>query len=89
VYRHFLVNDLPVLFEHVPLHQQHMWFMHDGTPPHYLRVVRQHLNRTFGEQWIGRGDPVNWPARSPDLNPLDFWLTVVVLKVFGVFSADQ
>lgn len=22
--------------------------------------------------WIGRGGPVPWPARSPDLNPLDF-----------------
>jgi hypothetical protein len=71
----FLVNGLPVLLEHVPLHQrQHMWSMHDGAPPHCLRTVRQHLNQTFGEQWIGRGGPVNWPARSPDLNSLDFWL---------------
>jgi hypothetical protein len=23
---------------------------------------------------MGRGGPVNWPARSPDLNLLDFWL---------------
>ena len=23
---------------------------------------------------IGQGGPVPWPARSPDLNPLDFWL---------------
>jgi hypothetical protein len=75
VCRRFLVNDLPVLLEHVPLHQrQHMWFMHDGTPPHFLRIFRQHLNQTFGEHWIGHGSPVNWPARSRDLNPLDFWL---------------
>jgi hypothetical protein len=32
------------------------------------------MNQTFGEQSIGRRDPVNWPARSPDLSPLDFWL---------------
>jgi hypothetical protein len=65
----FLVNDLPVLMEHAPIHQrQHTWFMH------FLRIVRQHLNQTFGEQLIGRGGPVNWPARSPVLNPLDFWL---------------
>jgi hypothetical protein len=74
-YDRFWVNDLPVVFEHVPLHQrQHMWFMHDGAPPHFLCVFRQHLNQTFGEQWIGRGGPVSWPARSPDLNSLDFWL---------------
>jgi hypothetical protein len=37
VYQCFLVNDLPVLLEHVPLHQrQHMWFMYDGAPPHCL-----------------------------------------------------
>jgi hypothetical protein len=49
-----------------------MWFMHDGAPPHFLGIVREHLNLTFAEQWIGRGGPVNRPARSPDLNPLDF-----------------
>jgi hypothetical protein len=43
VYRHFL-NGLPVPLEHVPVHQQqHMWFMHDRAPPHFLRTVRQRL----------------------------------------------
>jgi hypothetical protein len=51
-----------------------MWFMHDGAPIHFLCSVRQHLNQTFGEQWIGYGGPVNWPAQFSDLNPLDFWL---------------
>jgi hypothetical protein len=75
VYHRFLVNDSPVLLEHVPLYQrQHVWSMHDGAPPHFLGTLRQHLIQTFGEHWIGRGSPVNWPARSPDLNPLDFWL---------------
>ena len=23
---------------------------------------------------MGRGGPIQWPARSPDLSPLDFWL---------------
>jgi hypothetical protein len=48
--------------------------MNDGAPPHFFQIVRQHLNQTFGEQWTGSRSPVNWPARSPDLNPLDFWL---------------
>jgi hypothetical protein len=47
VYQRFLVNDLPVLLEHVPLHQrQHTWFMHVGAAPRFLRIVRQHLNQT-------------------------------------------
>jgi hypothetical protein len=40
----------------------------------FPRTVRQHVNQTFGEQWIGRGGLVNWPARSPDLISLDIWL---------------
>jgi hypothetical protein len=74
VYHRLFVNHLPVLLEHVLRHRQHMWFMHDGAPPHFLRTVRQHLNQAFDEQWTGRRGPVNWPARSPDLNTLDFWL---------------
>ncbi|KAJ4439818.1 hypothetical protein ANN_07946 [Periplaneta americana] len=34
----------------------------------------QHLDRRFPDRWIGRGGPVAWPSRSPDLNPLDFYL---------------
>jgi hypothetical protein len=75
LYHRFLVNDLLILLEHVPVHQRQLtWFMHDGAPPHFLRIVRQHLNQTFGEQWIGRGSSVSWPARSPDLSALDSWL---------------
>jgi hypothetical protein len=59
----------------MPIHQrQHMWFMHGGAPPHFLHTVTQHLNQTLREQWIGRGGPVNWPAPSPALILLDFWL---------------
>ncbi|GBM54566.1 hypothetical protein AVEN_157070-1 [Araneus ventricosus] len=49
-----------------------VWFQHDGAPPHYTNDVRKHLNVTFGQNWIGRGSPVHWPARSPDLSSLDF-----------------
>jgi hypothetical protein len=71
----FLVNDLSVLLEYVPPHQQqHVWFMHDGAPPHFLHTIRQYLNQTFQWKWIGCKGLVNWPAWSPDLNPLDFWL---------------
>jgi hypothetical protein len=51
-----------------------MWFKHDGASPHYLRLVREYLDQTFSEQWIGRGGPVKWPAPSPDVRTLDFWL---------------
>ena len=46
----------------------------DGTTPHYARIVRAWLNETFPERWIGRRGPIEWPARSPDLTPADFFM---------------
>lgn len=74
-YLNFLRNDLPNLLQEVPLAiQENMWFLQDGAPPHYSREVRNFLGEQFPERWIGRGAeaPIKWPARSPDLNPLDF-----------------
>ncbi|KAJ4449827.1 hypothetical protein ANN_01233 [Periplaneta americana] len=39
-----------------------------------LRTARRYLDRRFPDRWIGRGGPIAWPPRSPDLNPLDFYL---------------
>lgn len=75
IYLNFLREELPILLDDVPLQlRQNMWFMHDGAPAHFSVNVREHLNDSFQNQWIGRGGPVPWPARSPDLNPLDFYL---------------
>lgn len=51
-----------------------IWFQQDGAPPHYAREVRQLLNNVFPGRWIGRRGATEWPARSPDLTPLDFFL---------------
>jgi len=45
-----------------------------GAPIHYTRMVIQHLNNTYPNQWIGRGILIHWPACFPDLTPLDFCL---------------
>lgn len=76
-YSNFLPNDLPNLLENVPIAtRQNMWFMHDGAPPHFSLEARAVLNRPnyFPGRWIGRGGPIPWPPRSPDLNPLDFFV---------------
>lgn len=62
------------MLEEVPLHLiQNMWFMHDGAPPHFALQARAILNQRFPNKWIGHGAATSWPARSPDLNPLDFY----------------
>ncbi|KFM77029.1 Transposable element Tc1 transposase, partial [Stegodyphus mimosarum] len=40
--------------------------------PHWGTIVRSSLNDHFIGRWIGRGGPIPWPPRSPDISPLDF-----------------
>lgn len=73
-YLDFLQNHLPDLLEDVPLNiYASMWFQQDGCPAHYARSVREYLNEEYPERWIGRSGTISWPARSPDLNPIDFF----------------
>jgi hypothetical protein len=68
-----LLEELPIILEEVPIQiRQRLWFMHDGAPAHFSIRARRHLDEVYANRWIGRGGYVNWPARSPDLNPLDF-----------------
>ena len=67
-------------------------FQQDGSPVHWGLRVRETLDRTFQHRWIGRGGPVAWPARSPDVTPLDFFLWGYVKdQVFKtpVFELDE
>ena len=71
----FLRNELPGLLEDIPLMiRSQMYFQHDGAPPHHTNRVRELLNELFPNRWLGRGWPVAWPPRSPDLTPLDYYL---------------
>ena len=49
-------------------------FQQDGAPPHWGLRVRGRLDAQFPNKWIGRGGPIAWPARSPDITPCDFSL---------------
>ncbi|ENN79947.1 hypothetical protein D910_04694 [Dendroctonus ponderosae] len=51
-----------------------MFFQHDGAPSQFGQPVRNWLNQHFPSRWIGRGGTLNCPARSPDLNSLDYYL---------------
>lgn len=53
---------------------EQIWFQQDGAPPHYGLQVRQYLDNVFPNHWIGRRGSIEWPARSPDLSPLDYFL---------------
>lgn len=71
----FLINDLPILLEDVPLATRRTMFLQlDGCPAHYSINIRNHINGTVRESWIRRGSLFPWPARSPDSTFLDFHL---------------
>ncbi|GFV61790.1 DUF4817 domain-containing protein [Trichonephila clavipes] len=53
---------------------QVLWFQQDGTTCHTARATIDLLKDTFGERLISRFGPVNWPPRSCDLTPLDYFL---------------
>ncbi|XP_015437903.1 PREDICTED: uncharacterized protein LOC107193042 [Dufourea novaeangliae] len=51
-----------------------MIYQHVGAPAHFATNVRAYLDNTFQDRCIGRGGPVAWPPRSPDMTPLNFFL---------------
>ena len=50
-----------------------IWYPLYGAPAHFTLPVSQRLDQHFPGRWIGKGSPVAWPARYPDLTPLDFF----------------
>ncbi|EZA47816.1 hypothetical protein X777_15340 [Ooceraea biroi] len=51
-----------------------MWFQQNGHPAHTAKATRTLLDEKFGTHWIGLHGLHEWPPRSPDLTPLDFFL---------------
>jgi hypothetical protein len=76
LYLEFLRDELFEFVEHAPLNvRQNVILQQDGAPPHNARIVTNHLNTAYPCRWIGnRSEGVRWPARSPDLTLLDFFL---------------
>lgn len=51
-----------------------MWFQQDGATCHTARETLQLLHETFPGRVLSRFGDQNWPPRSCDLTPLDFFL---------------
>jgi len=71
-YRHMIKNFFIPELHHVDVGQ--LWFQQDGATCHTARATIDLLKETFGERIISRFGPVNWPPRSCDLTPLDYFL---------------
>ncbi|GFT69637.1 putative transposable element [Trichonephila clavipes] len=53
---------------------QELWFQQDCATYHTARATIDLLKDTFVDRLISRFGPVNWPPRSCDLTPLDYFL---------------
>ncbi|GFW19473.1 putative transposable element [Trichonephila clavipes] len=63
----------PYFFKNDEGHNE-LWFQQDGATCHTARATIDLLKNTLGDRLISRFGPVNWPPRSCDLTPLDYFL---------------
>lgn len=68
--RNFLVPQLQ-MFEGF---NEETWFQQDGATCHTSNQSLAAVNQLFPEKVISRRGTINWPPRSPDLSPLDYFL---------------
>lgn len=76
---HFI---LPSMKENTPKRfWKKMWFQEDGSNAHgYAKINSKYLHEVFENRCLARefynryNKGLNWPSRSPDLSPLDYFL---------------
>lgn len=74
-YLEFLQNEMEIFFDNLPDEvNERIIFQQDGAGPHNFGIVQNHLHFRFGNRWMGTNGPIRWPARSPDLTPMDFFI---------------
>jgi hypothetical protein len=78
VYVRLLERYLLPFLDNLPLEmRRNIFWQQDGCPAHSTLLVRQWLTEQFGQRWMGRFGLINFPARSPDLTPIDFFCGVL------------
>ena len=73
---------MPEIYMKVPEHvvKREFWWQQDGAGPHVSAAPLALLRSIFGERILSRKTNYAWPARSPDLNPLDFSFWALMRK---------
>lgn len=59
---------------------QDTWFEQDGATAHTARASMEVVRELFPEKVIFRFGDLHWPARYPDLTPLDFFFVEISQK---------
>ena len=83
-YSNFAREELPNLLEIAGFTQEdqrNLWFMQDGHPAHASNIGIQAVRALFRRKIISARTEFEWPPRSPDLTPCDFFLWGYVKEV--------
>lgn len=74
-YLNFLENEIEGFLGELPMNlRRSIYYQQDGAPTHNLRDVSNYLENRFQNKVISTYGHTRWPARSPDLTPMDFFL---------------
>lgn len=55
-------------------HFSRLWWFQDGAPAHRLNQVQEWLSEFFPNHIVALNRETEWPPRSPDLTPCDYFL---------------
>lgn len=93
-YFQLLQNIIPNFIDDIPLSaSRYFCFIHGGALVHHPVAMWSFIKDSFGEQIIEYDGWVEWPLRSPDLNPFNFFLwgykfmiSSMLKKFMGIYS---
>jgi hypothetical protein len=73
--------DMLELFAVPQIDDDSVIFRQDGASAHYANIVTEFLDEIFPRRWIWRDGWKQWPQRSPNLTPLNFYFWGYMKKI--------
>ena len=65
-----MISQLNIAYENI---SNHHWRVQDNAPTHRSLIIKERLLEIFQNRTIALGHDIEWPPRSPDLTPCDYF----------------
>jgi hypothetical protein len=70
MYLYFLMNELPLLMEDMPLEAVlKIFFQRDGSSAYFDNEITAYLNQHYKSRWIGHAGSVPWLLKAVHWKP--------------------